>query len=195
MRILCQLAFVALCAAACAQDLSSAPSSDMTLPTLDQQMTIDPGLPPSPSVDPNDPPLELRVIKSMIYASAVNHRVNPYLVMGLGWWESGWNQSAVSSAGAIGVMQIMPATGASEGPMLLGRQVNIYDLADNIELGAAIIKHNLDGYRGDLVRALADYYGGPTMATDWNHLRADAKRYVYGIYQLAVAFRDGRGPV
>ena len=79
--------------------------------------------------------------------------------------------------------------------MLMRRQVNIHDLADNIELGAAIIKYNLDGYHGDLVRALADYYGGPTMATDWNHLRADAKRYVYGIYQLAVAFRDGRGPV
>ena len=67
--------------------------------------------------------------------------------------------------------------------------------ADIYRIGAAIIKYNLDGYHGDLVRALADYYGGPTMATDWNHLRADAKRYVYGIYQLAVAFRDGRGPV
>ena len=95
----------------------------------------------------------------------------------------------------FGYAFIMPATGDSEGPMLMRRQVNIHDLADNIELGAAIIKHNLDGYHGDLVRALADYYGGPAMATDWNHLRADAKRYVYGIYQLAVAFRDGRGPV
>ena len=195
MRIVCALGFVALCAAACTQGVVSAQSSDMSLPPLDQQMTIDPGTPPSPSIDPNAPPLDLRVVKSMIYASAVKHRVNPYLVMGLGWWESGWNQAAGSSAGAIGVMQIMPATGDSEGPMLMRRQVNIHDLADNIELGAAIIKYNLDGYHGDLVRALADYYGGPTMATDWNHLRADAKRYVYGIYQLAVAFRDGRGPV
>jgi soluble lytic murein transglycosylase-like protein len=196
MRILCcAVAFVALCAAACTQDASGAQSGDTSLPPLDEQLTIGPGTPPSPSIDPNAPPLDLRVIKSMIYASAVKHRVNPYLVMGLGWWESGWNQSAVSSAGAIGVMQIMPATAASEGPMLLRRQVDINDLADNIELGASILRYNLDGYHGDLVRALADYYGGPSMATDWNHLRPDAQRYVWGIYHLAVAFRDGDGPV
>jgi soluble lytic murein transglycosylase-like protein len=92
-------------------------------------------------------------------------------------------------------MQIMPATAASEGPMLLRRQADINDLADNIELGASILRYNLDGYHGDLVRALADYYGGPSMATDWNHPRPDAQRYVWGVYHLAVAFRDGDGPV
>ncbi|HET7465359.1 MAG TPA: transglycosylase SLT domain-containing protein [Candidatus Dormibacteraeota bacterium] len=195
MRVICALACLVVFAAACGQDVSSAQPNDMALPPLNQEMTIDPGLPPSPSIDPNAPPLDLRVVKSMIYAAAVKHRVNPYLVMGLGWWESGWNESAVSSAGAIGVMQIMPATGASEGPMLLRRQVNLDDLSDNIELGAAIIKYNLDGYHGDIVRALTDYYGGPSLVTDWGHLRPDAKRYVWGIYHLAIAFRDGNGPV
>jgi hypothetical protein len=85
MRILCcAVAFAALLAAACTKDASGAKSGDMSLPPLDQQLTIDPGAPPSPSIDPNAPPLDLRVIKSMIYASAVKHRVNPYLVMGLG---------------------------------------------------------------------------------------------------------------
>ena len=35
-----------------------------------------------------------------------------------------------------------------------------------IELGVAIIKYNLDGYHGDLVKALTDYYGGPTLVAD-----------------------------
>lgn len=196
MRTLCcLLAFVALSAVACGQEVVGSQPDDTSLPALDQQMSIDPGSPPSPSIDPNAPPLDLRVLKSEIYAAAVKHHLNPYLAMGLGWWESGWNQSAVSSAGAIGVMQIMPATAASEGPMLLRRDVNINNVDDNIELGVAILRHNLDDYHGDLVRALADYYGGPSLATDWNHLRPDAKRYVYGIYKLAIAFRDGNGPV
>ena len=196
MRVLiCALACLALAVAACGQDVAVAQGDDSSLPTLDQSMAVDPGLPPSPSVDPNAPPLDLRVVKSMIYGYAVKHHLNPYLAMGLGWWESGWNQSAVSSAGAIGVMQIMPATAASEGPMLLHRQVDISNLDDNIELGAAIIRYNLDGYHGDLVKALTDYYGGPSLVADWAHLRADAKRYVWGIYKLAIAFRDGNGPV
>ena len=196
MRVLCcVLSFVALGAVACAQEVAGSQAGDTSLPAFDQQMSIDPGSPPSPSIDPNAPPLDLRVLKSEIYAAAVKHRLNPYLAMGLGWWESGWNQTAVSSAGAIGVMQIMPATAASEGPMLLHRDVDINNLDDNIELGVAILRYNLDGYHGDLVRALADYYGGPSLATDWDHLRPDAKRYVYGIYKLAVAFRDGVGPV
>jgi soluble lytic murein transglycosylase-like protein len=131
----------------------------------------------------------------MLYASGVRHRVNPNLVMGLAWWESGWNESAVSSAGAIGVMQVMPATADAAGPYLLHRKVDLHDIYDNIDLGSAILGNNMATYHGDLVKALTDYYGGPSLVTDWNHLRPDARRYVWGIYHLAVAFQEGRGPV
>jgi len=170
-------------------------AQDTSLPQLNVQLNADPGNPPAPSIDPNAPSLDLRIIKSILYADAMKHRVNPYLVMGLAWWESGWNQSAVSSAGAIGVMQIMPATGDASAPYLLHHPVDIHDINDNIDLGSAIIAHNMQSYNGDLVKALADYYGGPSLVTDWNHLRLDAKRYVWGIYHLALAFQAGRGPV
>jgi len=170
-------------------------AQDTSLPQLNVQLNADPGNPPAPSIDPNAPSLDLRIIKSILYADAMKHRVNPYLVMGLAWWESGWNQSAVSSAGAIGVMQIMPATGDASAPYLLHHPVDIHDINDNIDLGSAIIAHNMQSYNGDLVKALADYYGGPSLVTDWNHLRLDAKRYVWGIYHLALAFQQGRGPV
>jgi soluble lytic murein transglycosylase-like protein len=190
------VAAIALVAgAACDSTAGAARSSDSQLPPFGYQLNGDPGLPPAPSIDPNAPPLDLRVTKSMIYAAAVEQHLNPSLAMGLGWWESGWNQSAVSSAGAIGIMQIMPATAQGAGPYLLHRQVDIHDANDNIELGCAIIHQNLETYHGDLVKALADYYGGPTLVADWNHLRPDAQRYVWGIYHLALAFQQGRGPV
>jgi soluble lytic murein transglycosylase-like protein len=170
-------------------------SSGTALPQLNVQLSGDPGLPPPVSIDPNAPSLDLRIIKSMLYSAAMKHQVNPWLVMGLAWWESGWNQSAVSPAGAIGVMQIMPATADSAGPYLLHHRVDIHDITDNIDLGAAIIANDMQTYDDDIVKALADYYGGPSIVTDWTHLRPDAQRYVWGIYHLAIAFRDGTGPV
>lgn len=170
-------------------------SPNQPLPDMGYQLSGAPPSPPGPSIDPNAPPLDLRITKSMLYAAAVEHGVNPNLVFALAWWESGWNQSAVSSAGAIGIMQIMPATAAAAGPLLLHRTVDVHDIDDNMALGTALIRHNLDTYHGDLVKALADYYGGPSLVADWSHLRADAQRYVWGIYHLALAFQAGRGPV
>lgn len=134
------------------------------------------------------------VTKSMLYASAVKHRVNPYLVMGLAWHESGWNESAISSAGAVGIMQVMPATAAADGPVLLGRVVNLTDAQDNIDMGTAILKNDLDRYGGNLADALVAYYAGGASVTDWDHLRDDERRYVWDVYRDAVMFRDGKGP-
>lgn len=147
-----------------------------------------------PSYDPTSPSLQLMVTKSMLYAAAMKHRVNPYLVMGLAWHESGWNESAISSAGAVGIMQVMPATAAADGPALLGRIVNLADAQDNIDVGTAILKNDLDRYGGNLADALVAYYAGGASVTDWNHLRDDERRYVWDVYRDAVMFRDGKGP-
>jgi soluble lytic murein transglycosylase-like protein len=203
-RAACVIASLAVLGAqACTPDVmqskDSAPPGDFQ--AFAQPVTTPPPTPaqllPSTasSQNPGGPPLDLMVIKSMLYAAAVKHGVNPYLVMGVAWWESGWNESAVSSAGAVGVMQIMPATGEADGPVLLGRKVDLTDIADNIDLGAAILRNNLNGYHGDLVKVLVAYYAGPSAIRDWNHLDPGAQRYVWGIYHLAVAFQNGVGPV
>jgi soluble lytic murein transglycosylase-like protein len=70
------------------------------------------------SSDPNGPPLDMMITKSMLYAAGIKHGVNPYLVMGLAWHESGWQPSVISSAGAVGIMQVMPSTAAADGPAL-----------------------------------------------------------------------------
>jgi soluble lytic murein transglycosylase-like protein len=145
--------------------------------------------------DPNVSSLDMQITKSMLYAAGIKHGVNPYLVMGLAWHESGWQASVVSSAGAVGVMQVMPATAAVDGPKLLNRDVNLYDPGDNIDLGTAIIKHNLDAYHDDLAKALCAYYAGGGAVTEWATMRADCRHYVWAVYNAAIMFRDGKGPV
>lgn len=150
-----------------------------------------------PSTDPNSPDgpsLDMMVTRSMLYAAGLEHGVNPYLVMGLAWHESGWQADAVSPAGAVGIMQVMPATAAVDGPRLLGRSVDLFDPGDNIEMGTAILKHNLDAYGNDLAKALCAYYAGGAAVSDWSSMRPDCKRYVWAVYNDAVMFKEGRGP-
>lgn len=147
----------------------------------------------APNLD--GPSLDLMITKSMLYSAGIKYLVNPYLVMGLAWHESGWQETAISSAGAVGIMQVMPATAAVDGPWLLHRQVNLYDAADNIELGTAILKNNLDHWHNDLAKALCAYYAGGGAATDWSVMRPDCKRYVWAVYNAAIMFKDGKGPV
>ena len=80
--MLCAVALAGLLgAAACSADASAGQSPDQPLPPLSYQLSGDPGSPPAPTIDPNAPSLDLRIIKSMLYAAAVKHRVNPNLVI------------------------------------------------------------------------------------------------------------------
>ena len=74
--------------------------------------------------------------------------------------ESGGNQDAVSAAGAIGVMQLMPDTAAGLG-------VNPYDKQQNIEGGARYIRQMLDTFGGDVQKAVAAYNAGPQAVRDY----------------------------
>jgi soluble lytic murein transglycosylase-like protein len=177
---------------ACGQTASALPDPP---PALEPISASSAEPPTDASIDPNAPSLDPLVIKSMLYAAGQKHGVNPYLVMGLAWHESGWQASVVSSAGAVGIMQVMPATAEADGPALLGRQVDLFDPADNIDMGTAILKDNLDRYHGDLASALVAYYAGGGAVTKWSRLSDDERRYVWSVYRMAVAFRDGKGPV
>jgi len=139
-------------------------------------------------------PENRQAVKAMLYQAARRHGINAGLVMGLAWWESGWDQSQVSSTGAIGIMQVEPYTADTAGPRLLHRTVDIHTAAANIDLGAAILRENLDRYHGNLIDALVAYYAGPAAVTEWGNLQPDAQRYVRGIYALAVSFDKGLGP-
>lgn len=83
------------------------------------------------------------------------------LVRAVAMQESGWQQHVVSVAGAVGVMQIMPATGDWLVRDLLPDAADWRtDARDNIRIGAALLGFNLRYYGGDIDLALAAYYQG-----------------------------------
>src|ERR1700741_1264139 len=90
----------------------------------------------------------------MIADAAAKYGVSPPLALEVATVESNLNQSAVSSAGAIGVFQLMPATAASLG-------VDPRNLAQNIDGGVRYLAKRL-GRLSDFAAALGAYDWGPT---------------------------------
>lgn len=140
------------------------------------------------------PAADRQTVKWLLYNAALKYQVNAGLVYAVAWWESGWNQQAVSATGALGVMQVEPSAAATAGPLLLGRSADPRNLGDNIDLGTAILKEDLQRYGNDLVKALVAYNSGPGAIKDWAKLDPQLQGYVLGIYKLAVQFDQGSGP-
>jgi soluble lytic murein transglycosylase-like protein len=92
-------------------------------------------------------------LDAMIRAEAVRQGVNPDLVRAVVRQESGGRPDAVSSAGAIGLMQLMPGTARELG-------VNPHDPAQNLAGGVRYLKEMAARF-GNLDQALAAYNAGP----------------------------------
>ena len=61
-------------------------------------------------------------VAELIALHSARYGVDPALARAIAWQESRWSQGARSSVGAIGVMQLMPATARWFGPAVLGRR-------------------------------------------------------------------------
>ena len=73
-------------------------------------------------------------VRRLVAAMARHYDVPPRLALAIAWQESGWQQRRVSSAGAIGVMQVMPDTGRWM-RWYAGRQLRLRDTHDNVRAG------------------------------------------------------------
>lgn len=86
--------------------------------------------------------------------AAMAYGVSTDLLKSIAKAESGFNPNAVSRSGAVGVMQLMPATAAYLGVS------NSYDPKENIMGGAKLISQLLSKYDGNTALALAAYNAG-----------------------------------
>ncbi|HEX22047.1 MAG TPA: lytic transglycosylase domain-containing protein [Chromatiales bacterium] len=96
----------------------------------------------------------LNLLKNIHY-EANKAGLHPELVLAVINVESNFNRWAISSAGARGLMQIMPFW-LKEIPEAGD---NLFDMRTNLRFGCTILKHYLDREKGDFTRALARYNG------------------------------------
>ena len=107
-------------------------------------------------VEGNCDPLPEPEIDSLISQAATRATVEPALIRSVMQQESGFRPCAVSSKGAMGLMQLMPATAQDLGVH------NIFDPTENVDAGARFLKELLVRYAGDLPKVLAAYNAGPS---------------------------------
>jgi len=93
-------------------------------------------------------------VREALHAAALEHGLAPEFVEAVALAESGLRADARSHKGAIGVMQLMPATAAELG-------VDPYQWRENVEGGVRYLREQIDRF-GDLELALAAYNAGPT---------------------------------
>jgi soluble lytic murein transglycosylase-like protein len=99
------------------------------------------------------------------------------------WWESGWQEDAVSVTGAVGVCQIEPSAAKTVRELLDDQTLDPHVSSDNIEMSAAYLRWLLDQMGGRQDLALAGYYQGPTSVKEHGIL-AGSRPYVTGITAL-----------
>jgi len=96
----------------------------------------------------------LHILK-LIHLEATRAGLLPELVIAVIHVESAFDPFALSSAGAQGLMQVMPFWKKE-----IGRpEDNLHDVATNLRYGCTILKHYLDREKGKVVPALARYNG------------------------------------
>lgn len=114
-----------------------------------------------------------------IAASSARHRVSPYLVAAVINAESGWRTDRTSSAGAVGLMQVMPDTAKD----LARRRLvdsdeyppeRLSDPRVNIEYGAAYLRYLVGRYH-EVETALAAYNAGLRHADRWSAKGGDIR--------------------
>lgn len=121
-------------------------------------------------------------VAALLDQASARHGVPADLSRAVAWQESGWQQSARSSVGAIGVMQLMPATAKWFGPAVMGRSVNPHSVADNVDAGVAYLSY-LQRKLGDTSLAVGAYYRGPNAVAKFG-LGTETRRYVSSVMAL-----------
>jgi soluble lytic murein transglycosylase-like protein len=141
----------------------------------------------APSAAPVSGTGDSAAFDAQINAAAASNGIDPALLKGLVSQESGFNPSARSGAGAVGLTQLMPGTASALGVS------NPLDPAQSLQGGAKYLRQQLDRFGGDETLALAAYNAGPGAVQKYGGVPpyAETQNYVTSVMSKAAAFRGG----
>lgn len=116
----------------------------------------------------------------LIYTTAMQYQVDPALVKAVIHAESNFRPTVVSSAGATGLMQLMPGTAASLGVK------DSNNPAQNVDGGTRLLRKLLDRYDQNVSLALAAYNAGPGAVAQYGGIPPypETQRYVPRVLSL-----------
>ena len=129
-----------------------------------------------------------KAIEPVLHKMARRNRLNPALVRAVVEVESGYNVDARSPKGAIGLMQLMPATARQYGVQ------NPYVAEENLSGGCRYLRALLDRYDDDLNLALAAYNAGPTAVDKHGGIPAypETREYIRRVRERLESQHEGR---
>lgn len=160
-------------------------SPDAAVPAVDRQSaeSARPGLPTTIVDDPNR-----RALIPIFERWADANGIDTALLMAIAWQESGWNNEAVSSSGAIGIGQLMPATSGWVARDLIGRpELDPLVSEDNIRMSARFVRWLLV-YMDSEDAAIAAYFQGPGAVLRSEELPESTLNYVANVQSLRERF-------
>jgi soluble lytic murein transglycosylase-like protein len=151
---------------------------DPDMVVIGTKLKLPPPGPPLPAKLRRDP-ARLALLPRFDYWARA-YGVPPDLLKGLAWYESGWQSDVVSSAGAVGIGQLMPFTSDFVSNKLLSLPLDPKQADDNIRMSARFLRFLLDQTGGVPGMAVAAYYQG-LIPTRQGKLYDETKRYVSGV--------------
>ena len=131
-------------------------------------------------------PIRPEQLHQTILSASRRYRVDPALVKAVIKVESDFNPQAVSSAGAMGLMQLMPATAS-----MLDVQ-NPFNPTENISGGVKHLSDLLGRFNGDLTLVLAAYHAGAKRVETYGQVPPIEKTHRY-IRKVMAAYKTYRG--
>ncbi|PUE56088.1 lytic transglycosylase [Limnohabitans sp. 2KL-17] len=123
-------------------------------------------------------PVERQEFLQTLWYEARRAGLSLSLVLGLVQVESAFRKHAVSSAGAMGFMQVMPFWARSIGD---GDQSRLFHMQTNLRFGCVILRHYLDRERGDLFLGLGRYNGSRGQAAYPDAVLKAQRAWLHGV--------------
>ena len=130
-------------------------------------------------------------VRRVIAGAARHHDVDPQLALAIAWQESGWQMGVVSSAKAVGAMQVLPST-ARWMEHYAGRRLRLHRLGDNAKAGVLLLRV-LAGHTHRRTHKIGAYYQGLGAVRE-HGLYAETRTYVANVVAIKARLEDGRPP-